>query len=152
MNRSSSASSGCMRRAQFLVAACILGAVAAIAAVAWGYFTSTGAGVGAAAVDHFTVSPSTSTPTAGTSFTLTVPAIDQYGATLTSYSGTKNVAWSGLSTSPAPASHAPSYPTTSVAFTSGVNTTTLTSTAYATGSNTLTMTESGKSGSASLTV
>src|SRR5438309_1345946 len=137
MNRSSSASSGCMRRAQFLVAACILGAVAAIAAVA--------------CLDHFTVSPSTSTPTAGTSFTLTVTAIDQYGATLTSYSGTKTVAWSGLSTSPAPASHAPSYPTTSVAFTSGVNTTTLTSTAYAAGSSTLTATESGKSGSSRLT-
>src|SRR5207237_296341 len=96
------------------------------------------------------LSPSTATPTAGTSFTATLTAHDLYDNTVTSYSGTKTVAWSGLSTSPAPASQAPSYPTPSVAFTSGASTTTLTATAYAAGSNTLPATESGKSGSASL--
>src|SRR5207302_909245 len=108
--------------------------------------------VAVATFDHFLLNPSTSTPTAGTSFTATITAHDLYDNTVTSYSGTKTVAWSGLSTSPAPAGQAPSYPTTSVAFTSGASTTTLTATAYAAGSNTLTATESGKSGSASLTV
>src|SRR5207302_80290 len=108
--------------------------------------------VAVATFDHFILNPSTSTPTAGTSFTATLTAHDLYDNTVTSYSGTKTVTWSGLSTSPAPASQAPSYPTTSVAFTSGASTTTLTATAYASGANTLTATESGKSGSASLTV
>src|SRR5207302_8420849 len=108
--------------------------------------------VAVATFDHFLLHPSTSTPTAGTSFTATLAAHDLYDNTVTSYSGTKTVAWSALSTSPAPASQAPSYPTTSVSFTSGASTTTLTATAYAAGANTLTATESGHSGSASLTV
>src|SRR5581483_5940545 len=94
----------------------------------------------------------TTTPTAGTSFTTTVAAHDLYDNTVPSYSGTKTVAWSGLSTSPAPASRAPTYPTTSVAFSSGTSTTTLTATVYAAGANTLTVTESATSGSANLTV
>src|SRR5207253_2605843 len=88
----------------------------------------------------------------GTSFTAQLTAHDLYDNLVSSYSGTKTVAWSGLSTSPAPAGQAPSYPTTSVAFTSGASTTTLTATAYASGSNTLTATETAKSGSACLTV
>src|SRR5205823_5675526 len=103
-------------------------------------------------LDHFIVSPSTTTPTAGTSFTAPLIAHDLYDNVATSYAGTKTVTWSALSTSPAPASQAPSYPTTSVAFTAGASTTTLTATAYAAGSNTLTATDSGHSGSASLTV
>src|SRR5438034_432324 len=108
--------------------------------------------VGVASFDHFVVNPSTTTPTAGTSLTAPLSAHDLYDNVVTTYAGTKTVAWSALSTSPAPASQAPSYPTTSVAFASGASTTTLTATAYAASSNTLTATESGHSGSASLTV
>ena len=69
--------------------------------------------VSVAALHHFFLTPSTTTPTAGTSFTTTVAARDLYDNTVTTYSGTKTVAWSGLSTSPAPASQAPAYPVTS---------------------------------------
>src|SRR5437016_6970606 len=91
------------------------------------------------------------TPTAGTSFTATLSAHDLYDNVVSSYSGTKTVAWSALSTSPAPASQAPSYPATSVAFTSGASTTTLTAAAYAAGANTLTPPARRHSGSRPLT-
>ena len=107
--------------------------------------------VSVAALDHFYLTPSTTTPTAGTSFTTNVAARDLYDNTVTSYTGAQTVAWSGLSTSPAPASRAPAYPSTSVTFTSGTAGP-LSVTAYAGGGQTLTMTGSGKSGSASLTV
>src|SRR2546422_6794141 len=49
--------------------------------------------VGEASFDHFIVSPSTTTPTAGTSFTAPLAAHDLYDNVVTSYSGTKTVAW-----------------------------------------------------------
>jgi hypothetical protein len=57
--------------------------------------------------------------TAGTAFTVTLTATDQYGNTTTSYSGTKTLAWSGPANSPS--GHAPEYPSTatSVTFTNG---------------------------------
>src|SRR5205814_1476629 len=97
--------------------------------------------------------PSAPTPTAGTSFTAPLTAHDLYDNVATSYTGAKTITWSALATSPAPASHAPSYPTATVTFSSGASTTTLTATAYAAGANTLTATDAGgKTGSASLTV
>src|SRR5439155_789664 len=94
----------------------------------------------------------TTTPTAGTSFTATLSAHDLYDNVVSSYAGTKTVTWSALSTSPAPASQAPSYPTTSVSSEERRVGTNLTATAYAGGANTTTSTESGHAGPASLTV
>jgi hypothetical protein len=57
--------------------------------------------------------------TAGTAFTVTLTATDQYGNTATSYSGAKTLAWSSPASSPS--GHAPEYPSTatSVTFTNG---------------------------------
>src|SRR5207244_9239646 len=91
--------------------------------------------VSAAAIDHLVVSPSTPPPTAGTSFTAPLAAHDLYDNAATSYTGAKTITWSALATSPAPASQAPSYPTSAVTFSSGASTTTLTASAYAAGAN-----------------
>lgn len=100
----------------------------------------------------FLVSPSTSTPTAGTPFTVSLTAQDSGGATATSYTGSETIAWSGANTSPG--GNAPSYPTTTVAFANGVSTTPLTITLYASGLNTITATASSPTltGSATVTV
>src|SRR5207302_4629640 len=87
--------------------------------------------VTAAAINRLVVTPSTSTPTAGTSFTAPLTAHDLYDNVATSYTGAKTITWSALSTSPAPASQAPSYPASAVTFSAGASTTTLTATAYA---------------------
>src|SRR5439155_1483041 len=108
--------------------------------------------VTAAPIDHLVVTPSTTTPTAGTTFTAPLAAHDLYDNVATSYTGAKTITWSALATSPAPASHAPSYPTSAVTFSSGASTTTLTASAYDAGANTLAATDAGaKTGSASLT-
>jgi hypothetical protein len=119
--------------------------------------TSSSLTVGATSFDHFLVSPSTTTPTAGSPFTATLSAHDLYDNVATSYTGAtaKTITWSALSTSPAPASTPPTYPTSSVVFTNGNSTSpTLSFTAFAAGANTLTATDASisKSGSASLTV
>src|SRR5207245_1869391 len=109
--------------------------------------------VGDAGINRLVMTPSTSTPTAGTSFTAPLSAHDLYDNVATSYTGAKTITWSALGTSPAPASQAPSYPTSAVTFSSGASTTTPTATAYAAGATTLTATDAGgKTGSASLTV
>lgn len=79
------------------------------------------------ALASFTVSPSTTSTTAGAPFTLTVTAFDQYGAVFTGYVGAKCVTLSGPQASPGGA--LPSYPAadgcaagSSVSFTSGVAT------------------------------
>src|SRR5205085_8808417 len=109
--------------------------------------------VAAAAINRLVVTPSTSTPTAGTSFTAPLSAHDLYDNVATSYTGAKTITWSALGTSPAPSNQAPSYPVSAVSFSAGASTTTLTATAYAGGANTLTATDAGgKTGSASLTV
>jgi hypothetical protein len=58
--------------------------------------------------------------TAGTSFTATLTAHDEYGNTATAYAGAKTLSWSGPASSPN--GHAPEYPAsaTTVTFTSGV--------------------------------
>src|SRR5205807_701346 len=104
---------------------------------------------------HFVVNPSTTTPTAGSSFTATLSAHDLYDTAATSDTGAKTITWSGLATRPAPASQAPSYPASSVSFSSGASTTALAATAYsAAGPNALTATDvpSSTTGSAALTV
>ncbi len=57
--------------------------------------------------------------------------------------GNHTITWSGASTSPN--GDAPSYPTSTVSFTSGVSTTTLTATLFAAGSNSLTASASSPS-------
>ena len=88
---------------------------------------------------------STPTPTAGTAFTDTVTAVDQYGNTTTGYTGSKTITFSGPANSPN--GTAPSYPA-SVTFTAGVGTASVT--LYDAQSTTLTATQStitGTSGS-----
>jgi Prokaryotic N-terminal methylation motif len=121
---------------------------AATIAVTDGSISSNGLGVtaSAGAVNHFgVVAPATAT--AGTAFSTTVlTAVDLYGNTVTSYTGSHTIAWSGAATSPSPSSTAPSYPATAVTFASGVATTTLTATLYSVaGPNVLTATATSPS-------
>jgi hypothetical protein len=108
--------------------------------------------VSVGAASQFLVSPSSSTPSAGTAFTVTLTAEDAGGNTVTTYSGSHTITWSGATTSPA--GNAPSYPTGSVSFTAGVSTTTLNATLFAAGANILTASASSPTvtGSASPTV
>src|SRR5207302_1020990 len=109
--------------------------------------------VGAAAIDHLVVTPSTSTPTAGTSFTAPLSAHDLYDRSEERRAGAKTISWSALSTGPAPASTAPSYPGSAVTFSNGNRTTAHAVTAYVGGTNVLSASVAGgKTGSASLTV
>ncbi|MGC9974332.1 MAG: fibronectin type III domain-containing protein, partial [Gaiellaceae bacterium] len=109
--------------------------------------------VGGAAFNSFAV-PTPATQTAGTAFTISLTAKDTYGNTLTGYTGTKCVAFSGPASSPG--GNAPAYPAqgscaagqSAVTFTSGVASPSIT--LYnASGSTTVTVTDvaSGKSGS-----
>ncbi len=83
------------------------------------------------------MSSTPATATAGSTISgITLTAEDAAGNTVTTYTGSHNIAWSGATTSPA--GNAPSYPTTAVSFTSGTSTTTLTATLFAAGSNTIT--------------
>jgi hypothetical protein len=91
----------------------------------------------------YSLTPSTTTPTAGTAFTITVTASE------TSYSGTKSVTWSGGQTV---GSYAPSYPS-SLTFANGVATATVT--LYHASAQTLVVTDAttpAYTGSTSLTV
>jgi hypothetical protein len=101
---------------------------------------------------NFLVTPSTSTPNAGSSFTVTLTARDAGGNTVTSYTGSHTITWSGATTSPG--GNAPSYPVSAVSFTNGVSTTTLTATLFSAGANTLTASASSPTvtGSAAITV
>lgn len=91
-----------------------------------------------------------SAQTAGTSFVISqLRALDAYDNTVTSYSGTKTITYSGSGLSPNNTS--PTF-TTSVSFTSGVSTTTLTTTLYkADTQTTLSATENGYYGSPTTT-
>jgi hypothetical protein len=80
---------------------------------------------------------------------ITLTAEDAGGNTVTGYTGSHTITWSGATTSPG--GTAPIYPTSLVYFTSGVSTTALSATLYAAGSNTLTATSSVV-GSATITV
>ena len=59
-------------------------------------------------LSSFTLAPSTPTPLAGTSFTVAITAVDQYGEIDTLYSGAECLTFSGAATSPG--GFAPSYP------------------------------------------
>jgi len=55
----------------------------------------------AGALTKLALSSSTATPTAGTGFNVTTTAQDAYGNTVTAYTGSKNITFSGASASPA---------------------------------------------------
>jgi prepilin-type N-terminal cleavage/methylation domain-containing protein len=104
----------------------------------------TGGGTGTA----FLVSaPTPASPTAGSSFTVTLTAQLVGGGTDTTYSGTKTITFSGAANSPS--GSAPVYPAT-VTFTSGVGTATIT--LYNAASTTLSATDGTKIGSSTFTV
>ena len=91
--------------------------------------------------------------TAGTAITgITLTAEDAGGNIVTTYTGSHTIAWSGANTSPA--GTAPTYPVTSVSFTSGGSTTALSAILFAAGSNTLTASATSPTvtGSATITV
>ena len=97
---------------------------------------------------HYTVAASTSTPTAGTAFTVTVTATSCAGSTDTTYSGSQAVTFSGPSASNS--GKAPAYPAT-VAFTNGVGVASVT--LYRAETTTITATAGALTGAtASLTV
>ena len=102
--------------------------------------------VGDAGPDHFNVT-APANATAGVAFsTGTLTAQDAYNNTAKGYTGSHTIAWSGSATSPAPSSTPPSYPATSVSFTSGAATTTLTATLFSVaGPNVLTATATSPS-------
>jgi hypothetical protein len=114
------------------------------------------------AINSFSLSPSTSTPTAGTAFTVSLTALDQYGNTDTNYTGTECVTFSGPASSPN--ATAPLYPakascstgSSSLTFASGVATAgnAASITLYDAQSVTLTATDntSSKTGTTGLTV
>jgi hypothetical protein len=72
-----------------------------------------------ATASGFTVA-TPATQTAGTAFNDTITAIDTYGNTVTAYTGSKTITFSGPSNSPN--GTAPTYPTSPVTFTAGVYT------------------------------
>ena len=101
---------------------------------------------------------STPNPTAGTAFNETITAFDSFGNTATSFTGTECITFSGPTNSPAPISHAPTYPahgscptgTSAVTFNNGVGTPSIT--LYNAGSTTLAATQGSITGSATFTV
>jgi prepilin-type N-terminal cleavage/methylation domain-containing protein len=96
----------------------------------------------------FTMSaPTPASPTAGTSFTVTLTAQLSGGGTDTTYGGTRTITFSGPSSSPS--GSAPVYPA-NVSFTNGVGTATIT--LYNAASTTLNATDGTKTGSATFTV
>jgi hypothetical protein len=92
-----------------------------------------------------------STATAGTPVTgVTLTAEDADGNTVTTYTGSQPVTWSGPTTSPG--GTAPTLPSGTVSFSSGVSTTSLSVTFTHAGSQTLTATQGSVAGSATTTV
>ncbi|HEY2297252.1 MAG TPA: hypothetical protein VGH43_05960 [Jatrophihabitans sp.] len=91
-----------------------------------GTLTSTLSGaitVSVGSATRFMVSPSTTTPKAGTSFTVSLTAQDAGGNTVPSYTGPKTIAFSGPGA--APNGTAPAYPA-SVTFSGGAGTASVT--------------------------
>ena len=110
--------------------------------------------LGDAGIDHFVVGAPASATAGSQIIGITLTAQDLYDNTATSYpSGNHSITWSGPSISPAPASHAPTLPTSTVSFSGGVSTTSLSATLYFAGTNPLTASDgSGKTGSTMITV
>lgn len=106
------------------------------------------AGTGGATGTTFLVSaPTPASPTAGSSFTVTLTAQLLGGGTDTTYSGTKTITFSGASNSPF--GNAPVYPA-NVTFTNGVGTATITLDNAA--STNLSATDGTKTGTTTFTV
>ncbi len=106
------------------------------------------AGTGGATGTTFSVSaPTPASPTAGSSFQVTLTAQLVGGGTDTTYGGTRTVTFSGPSNSPL--GSAPVYPA-NVTFTNGVGTATIT--LYNAASTTLSATDGTKTGSTTFTV
>jgi prepilin-type N-terminal cleavage/methylation domain-containing protein len=106
------------------------------------------AGTGGATGTAFLVSaPTPASPTAGSSFTVTLTAQLVGGGTDTTYGGTRTITFSGPSNSPF--GSAPVYPA-NVTFTNGVGTATIT--LYNAASTTLSATDGTKTGSSTFTV
>lgn len=111
--------------------------------------------VSAAGLDHFAVT-NPGTQVAGTAFTLTVSALDQYGNAASGWTGSQCVTFSGPSTSPS--GNAPTYPAkgtcssgSGLSFnTSGQATAAVT--LYAAETPTLAVSASGKTGTTSFTM
>ena len=79
-----------------------------------------------------------STATAGTAVTgVTLTAEDSDGNTVTSYTGSKTINWTGPTNSPSPDDTAPTLPAGTVSFSAGVSTTSLSVTFTDAGSQTL---------------
>ncbi len=109
-----------------------------------GSVTFTGPELGlSGALNHFSVS-APSEATAGGAFNVTITAQDSSNGTVTSYSGSQTIIFSGPSSSPN--SNAPSYPV-SVSFTNGVGIASIT--LYDAQSTTLTATQSSITGTSS---
>ena len=98
--------------------------------------------VNAGGASSFTVSAPT-TATAGTPFTETLTALDAYGNTATSYTGSQTITFTGPATSPG--GTAPTYPA-SVTFANGVATPSPSITLYDAQTTTLTATQGSVSG------
>ncbi len=106
------------------------------------------AGTGGATGTTFAVSaPTPASPTAGSSFTVTLTAQLLGGGTDTTYSGTRTITFSGASNSPF--GNTPVYPA-NVTFTNGVGTATIT--LYNAASTNLSATDGTKTGSSTFTV
>src|SRR5207245_1411584 len=109
--------------------------------------------VSAAAIDDLVGTPSTTTPTAGTSATAPLAAHDLYDNAATSYTGAKTITWSALATIPSPHIQSPSSPTSAITFISGARTLFLSTFVDAQSTSlTVAAVARSKTGSASLTV
>jgi hypothetical protein len=102
-------------------------------------------------VSQFAVGGIGATETAGTQVTnVTLTAEDQNGNVVTGFANSKSITWSGPTNSPN--GTAPTLPTGTVSFTSGLSTTPLNVTFTDAGSQTLTATDQSLTGSATTTV
>jgi hypothetical protein len=115
-----------------------------VAAVLSSWASSTIAASATTSTPTFAITLTTGPYTAGTPITLaTIKAM--VGAVVdTTYTGSKTLNWTGLSSSPS--GQGPTYPASAVSFTSGQASPGTTFTAYLAGSNTLTATDSAASG------
>lgn len=82
---------------------------------------SAGITVSASTASKLTVTPATTTPTAGAPVNVALTTLDTYGNVATSYAGSATLAWSGAGTATSPGGNAPVMPT-SATFSNGTST------------------------------
>lgn len=82
---------------------------------------SAGITVSASTASKLTVTPATTTPTAGAPVNVTLTTLDTYGNVATSYAGSATLAWSGAGTGTSPSGNKPVMPT-SATFSNGTST------------------------------